>query len=352
MLFVPFSQNLSMNRTAIQNRTVTATAEHEIGKNQYVVAPGVWRVKDKFVNCFAIQNSGGTNNWILVDAGLKSSAEKIRALAHNIFGSRHSRPSAIVLTHGHFDHVGSLLELAREWGVPVYCHRLEAPYLTGRSPYPPADPGAGGGLMSLLSFAFPRGPINAEDHLQMLDEDGSIPGMPEWRWLHTPGHAPGHISLYREQDGVLVAGDAITTTNQNAAISVMTQKKEMQGPPRYFTIDWGAAARSVRLLAQLQPQVIATGHGQTMYGAEARKALNKLTRQFWDIAMPEDGRYVHEPALTNETGVTYIPPERSNANLMAIIGVGALAIALTVFAVKRNNEKKKWMAFLDKHLTD
>jgi hypothetical protein len=106
----------------------------------------------------------------------------------------------------------------------------------------------------------------------------------------------------------------------------------------------------VRLLAQLQPQVIASGHGQTMYGAEARKALNKLTRQFWEIAMPEDGRYVHEPALTNETGVTYIPPEKTNANLMALVGVGALAIALTVFAIKRNKEKKKWMAFLDENL--
>ncbi|RYY89946.1 MAG: MBL fold metallo-hydrolase [Chitinophagaceae bacterium] len=339
-----------MNRTAIQNRVVTATAEHEIGKNQFVVAPGVWRVKDTFVNCFILQNTGGTNNWILVDAGLKSSAEKIRSLAENVMGSRNSRPSAIVLTHGHFDHVGSLLELAREWGVPIYCHKLETPYLSGRSQYPPADPSVGGGLMSYLSFAYPRGPVNVEEHLQTLDEDGSIPGMPEWRWVHTPGHAPGHVSLYREHDGVLVAGDAVTTTNQNSALSVMTQKKELQGPPRYFTIDWGASARSVRLLAQLQPQVIATGHGPSMYGAEARKALNRLTRQFWDLAMPEDGRYVHEPALTNETGVTYVPPARPNYTLLAIAGVTVAAVTLGILYLRQQRKKKEWQAFLNEQL--
>lgn len=327
-----------MNRASITNRVVTATAEHEIGKNMFVVAPGVWRVKDKFVNAFIIQNIEG-RNWVLVDAGLKSSAEKIKSLAFEVFGSR-SRPSAIVMTHGHFDHVGSLKELADEWGVPVYCHHLETPYLTGKSKYPPADPTVGGGLMTFMSFAFPRGPINVEDHIAELPEDGTIPELPDWRWIHTPGHAPGHVSLYRERDGVLIAGDAFVTTNQNSALSVMSQKKQLNGPPRYFTIDWAAAARSVRTLAQLQPQVVASGHGQSMYGADLRKGLNKLTRDFWDVAMPDDGRYVHEPALANETGITYIPPARPNYGMMAAIGVSACAIALTVFFVKNRKFKQ------------
>ncbi|MDB5251045.1 MAG: fold metallo-hydrolase [Flaviaesturariibacter sp.] len=332
-----------MSRTTITNRVVTATEEREIGKNMWLVAPGVWRVKDVFVNAFIIQNGEGTN-WVLVDAGLKSAASKIRKLAQEAIGSANSRPSAIVLTHGHFDHVGSLQELADAWAAPVYCHKLEVPYLTGRSKYPPPDSGVGGGLLALMSFTFPRGPVNVQEHLQELMPDHSVPGLPEWQWIHTPGHAPGHISLYRESDGVLIAGDAFVTTKQESAIAVMTQKKVLSGPPMYFTIDWGAAARSVKSLAALQPQVVATGHGQSMYGAEVRKQLNKLTKEFWDLAMPEDGRYVHEPALANEDGITYTPPARPNYSLMATIGLSAFAIALAVYYNRhKKSEAEKWI---------
>jgi glyoxylase-like metal-dependent hydrolase (beta-lactamase superfamily II) len=338
-LFVQYSLKNIMSRLAIKDRAVTATEEQEAGKNMFRVAPGVWRLKDVFVNCYIIQNTEGTN-WVLVDTGLKTTAAKIRKLTEEVFGSAGSRPSAIVLTHGHFDHVGSVATLAEEWGVPVYCHKLEMPYLTGRSKYPPADPSVGGGLMSMLSWTFPRGPINIEEHVMELPADHSVPGLSEWKWIHTPGHAPGHVSLYREQDGVLIAGDAFVTTNQQSAIAVMTQKKELHGPPMYFTIDWGAAARSVKALAALQPQVVATGHGQTLYGASVRKSVNKLTREFWDLAMPEDGRYLHEPALTNEDGVTYLPPARTNYSFMAAAGVSAFVIALTVYLL--NKRKKSW----------
>ena len=336
-----------MSRASISNRTVTATEEREIGKNMWLVAPGVWRLKDIFVNAYIIQNSD-TGGWVLVDAGLKSSASKIKTLAVTAIGSN-SRPTAIVLTHGHFDHVGSLQELADEWKVPVYCHKLEMPYLTGRSKYPPADPGVGGGLMSMMSWAFPRGPINVQEHLQELAEDHTIAGLEGWQWIHTPGHAPGHISLYRESDGVLIAGDAFVTTDQQSAISVMTQKKVLNGPPKYFTIDWGAAARSVKTLAALQPQVVATGHGKAMYGAELRKQLNKLTKEFWDLAMPEDGRYVHEPALANEDGITYTPPSQPNYTMMATIGLSAFAIALAIYYKKqKGSETEKWIAHIKK----
>ncbi|MDB5195812.1 MAG: fold metallo-hydrolase [Flaviaesturariibacter sp.] len=335
-----------MSRTTISNRTVTATEERELGKNQWVVAPGVWRLKDIFVNIYIIQDTD-TSNWVLVDAGLKSSYSKIKSLAAELFGSN-SRPSAILLTHGHFDHVGSLKELADEWRVPVYCHKLELPYLTGRSKYPAPDSGVGGGLMSLMSWTFPRGPVNVQEHVQELPEDNTIPGFPEWQWMHTPGHAPGHISLYRERDGVLVAGDAFVTTKQESALSVMSQKKVVSGPPKYFTIDWGAAARSVKALAALQPQVVASGHGQAMYGAEVRKQLNKLTKEFWDLAMPEDGRYVHEPALANEDGITYTPPPRPNYSLMATIGLSAFAIALAVYYNRQKKRENEWIAELKK----
>ncbi|RYE43220.1 MAG: MBL fold metallo-hydrolase, partial [Hyphomicrobiales bacterium] len=38
-----------------------------------------------------------------------------------------------------------------------------------------------------------------------------MPGLPEWRWIATPGHSPGHVSFYRDRDGTLIAGDAFVT---------------------------------------------------------------------------------------------------------------------------------------------
>jgi hypothetical protein len=64
------------------------------------------------------------------------------------------------------------------------------------------------------------------------------------------GHAPGHISLYRQRDGVLLTGDAFVTTKQESAISVILQTREISGPPKYFTYNWGSATRSVRGLAE------------------------------------------------------------------------------------------------------
>ena len=109
-------------------------------------------------------------------------------------------PEAIILTHGHFDHVGSLERLLQLWDVPVYAHTLELPYLTGRSSYPPPDPLVGGGAMAWSSKLYPRGPIDLDGRAQALPDDHTVPGLPGWRWIHTPGHSPGHVSLVRESD--------------------------------------------------------------------------------------------------------------------------------------------------------
>ncbi len=82
--------------------------------------------------------------------------------------------------------------------------------------------------MTYLSFSDPKAPINVEQYMSELPEDGTIPELQDWRWVHTPGHTPGHISLFREKDGVLVAGDAIVTTKAESAYSVMLQSKNIE----------------------------------------------------------------------------------------------------------------------------
>ena len=144
--------------------------------------------------------------------------------------------------------------------------------------------------MARLSSFYPRGPVEVGNRLRPLPEDGSIPGMPEWRWIHTPGHTPGHVSLWRKRDRMLIAGDAFVTTRQESAYSVATQKPEMHGPPMYYTPDWNAARSSVQALAALSPEVVVTGHGPAVRGAEMRDALNRLSIEFDEIAVPEDSR--------------------------------------------------------------
>ena len=182
--------------------------------------------------------------------------------------------------------------------------------------------------MPLTSVLYPRGPYQLGERLHAIGEDGAIPQMPGWRWIHTPGHTPGHISLFRDEDRTLLAGDAFITTNQESAYSVVTQKPEMTGPPSYFTSDWEAAELSVQRLAGLFPVIMATGHGQPVTGTEASNALQVLADNFQERAMPSRGRYVRSPAVADERGVRSIPP-LPNANKAARIATGvALAAAL------------------------
>lgn len=301
------------------------------------VTPDVALVRTGFVNLFIYGRPGApSGTWVLIDGGLPGAASRVTRAAREWIGPW-ARPAAIILTHGHFDHVGSLPNLAELWDVPVYAHRLELPYVTGRSSYPPPDPTVGGGAMSILSPLYPRGPFNFGKRVQPLPEDGTVPFMPGWRWVATPGHSPGHISLFRDEDRVLIAGDAVVTTKQESAIAALTYQPELHGPPKYFTPDWGLARRSVVRLAELEPDVLVTGHGPPMRGPEMTSRLRQLARDFDRLEVPTRGRYVGRPALTDERGVISVPPPARELLPRVLLGIGA---ALVVGALLRRSFRR------------
>lgn len=232
-----------------------------------------------------------TKEFVLIDAGMPGSADEIVSVSEKYFGAN-SRPKAIILTHGHFDHVGAIIELVKHWEVPVYAHELELPFLTGQTSYPKPDPTVEGGMVAKMSPLFPYEPIDLGSNILKLPMDETVPHLPDFRWIHTPGHSPGHVSLFREKDRTLLAGDAFVTVKQDSLYKVLTQKQEVNGPPRYFTTDWKAAKESVQELASLKPAVAVTGHGLPVIGEELSEGLGKLVQEFDNIAIPDYGKYI------------------------------------------------------------
>ena len=256
------------------------------------VLPDLFCHTIQIVNICLVGNSKN-EEFVLIDAGMPKSADEIISVTEERFGAN-SRCKAIILTHGHFDHVGAVIELIKHWDVPVYAHPLEMPFLTGQKSYPDPDPTVEGGMVAKLSPMFPNEPVDLGDHIHMLPSDGTVPQLPDFRWIHTPGHTPGHISLFREKDRALIVGDAFVTVKQEYLYKVLTQEQEISGPPRYLTTDWKAAKESVVKLEALKPTVAITGHGMPMSGELLTKSLKTLVNEFDQLAVPDYGKYVNK----------------------------------------------------------
>ncbi|MER2190667.1 MAG: MBL fold metallo-hydrolase [Solibacillus sp.] len=256
------------------------------------VLPDLYQHTLQIVNIVFYGNPDATTEFVLIDAGMPKSAQDIISIAEKKFGLN-SKPKAIILTHGHFDHVGAIVELIEHWNVPVYAHPLELPYVTGQQNYPRPDPSVNGGFIAKMSGFFPHEAIHLGNHVQPLPANGTVPHMAGFRWIHTPGHTPGHVSLFRDQDRALIAGDAFVTVKQESLFNVLMQKKEMSGPPRYFTTDWLAAKESVKKLASLKPSVAITGHGVPMKNEELTNCLHDLANRFEQLALPKQGKYLN-----------------------------------------------------------
>jgi len=267
-------------------------------------------------------------SWVLVDAGLAMSAAEILRTAADRFGVD-ARPGAIILTHGHFDHVGGLAALLAVWDVPVYAHTAELPFLTGRLHYPSPDPTVGGGIMARLAPAMPEAGVDLGERVLALPASGRVPQAPDWRWIHTPGHSPGHVSLFRAFDRVLLAGDAVTTTDQGSVYASLAQPRLLAGPPAYFTIDWDKAERSVATLASLRPAILAAGHGDPITNDTLTADFAALARDFNQRARPTHGRYVVQPAFADEESSLPAAVRSRRARWGALSGVAAATFAGT-----------------------
>ena len=232
-------------------------------------------------------------SWVLIDAASANCSRLIQKTAESLFGAS-TRPVLILLTHDHPDHAGSALDLARMWGCPVYVHADELPLaaigdLSTVEKY--ANPLDRWIILPLLRL-MPRRRVESmlskaslKEVVQAFDSGATIPGLPDWECIHTPGHTPGHVALFRTSDRVLITGDAILTVNLNSFLGFLLwglrlNKQRVSGPPWYSTWNWQAAKESVAALMGLEPRVLASGHGVPMAGEETAQELHAFVNRF------------------------------------------------------------------------
>jgi glyoxylase-like metal-dependent hydrolase (beta-lactamase superfamily II) len=187
-----------------------------------------------------------THGPTLIDTGLPGQEEAIAAALEEA-GVQVRDLERIILTHQDIDHVGSLHALARASGARVLAHTIEAPFIDGTQPPRFARPeilAQRPEFRALVErFQWTAVDETLEDGAR-LDVAGGI------QVIFTPGHTPGHVSLYLERSRTLIAGDAL-----------MAGEGRLSGPNPSATPDMETASRSVGKLATLDVQAIICYHG-------------------------------------------------------------------------------------------
>ena len=221
------------------------------------LGPSLYRVGNGIVNCYLVEEAGEVT---IVDAGVagqwKGLATSLAAMDRTLDDVR-----AIVLTHGHGDHIGFAERARRERGWPVLVHELDAALARGEVPNPAKNgPVKLGPLMSFLWWSLRHGGLRTA-HLGEVATYGDgatldVPGSP--RVILAPGHTPGSAALHFPQHDALMAGDVMCT------LAVTTGERGPRVAP--FTADAELARDSLSRLAGLPARLVLPGHGDPFEG--------------------------------------------------------------------------------------
>jgi glyoxylase-like metal-dependent hydrolase (beta-lactamase superfamily II) len=219
-----------------------------VGTDVYAMRGGLPR---HGMNVFFVHEPGGV---ACFDSGSREMAGELQRLAAPLGGI-----TRVVLSHSHPDHRGA----ARSIGAPVWCHAEERGDVEGDAGKSYWSQRAGARKRDIVrAMVMGRlrdgGPVRVDGTLVEGDPVGSFVV------LHLPGHAPGQIALWREEDRTILASDCFYTTDERTAGL----------PTAAFNHDSQGAAASVRRIAELEPNVAWPGHGPSLHG-DVRSVLER-----------------------------------------------------------------------------
>lgn len=284
------------------------------------------------VHAYLAALDGG--GWMLVDGGLNTDAAwdaleaGVRAAAGGWDGVR-----VHVVTHMHMDHVGLAARVRERSGAAVWMGRLDAERMAHAAAHPGEEAEYRAAL--LRRCGAPDEMARALEALRrdadalappvMVDgtldgDEGEVPGAPGWRFVWTPGHTAGHVSLLRPADGVLVAGDA-----------VLPRITPTLGVNRQRTDPVGDYAAALDRLAALAPSLVLPGHGRPPEDGMARirelRAAADAETDTLAALLDGDGRTCWETVEARYPGRTMPPGTRMLALRETLAHLDRLAAA-------------------------
>jgi hydroxyacylglutathione hydrolase len=197
------------------------------------------------------------NQTTLIDTGTPGKQENILRYLQNELKGKPEDIKTIILTHHHVDHTGSLYELKKITNANIAAYKDDLDIISGeKSSSDPIYMRFGTRMMAIFtSYKFVKPDIGLQEN-DIIDN---------YRVIHTPGHTPGSIALYNSDNGVIFVGDTLSYDGI-----------KVSGPPSFLINDHEALKKSVKIISDLDPKIMLSGHGKPL-----TKNTTELIKDFY-----------------------------------------------------------------------